>query len=113
MPLCAPFGPPPRAPWKRHTRQPRTAGARRRSPVRLEVAEQRGLECICRFRQRAGRYLMLLAGLHPGCGDGPHGAFEVDLGPGNVTHFAAACGRQYEEFGRPKADAVAGSEGLP
>src|SRR6266567_2544248 len=35
-------GPPPRAPWKRQTVHPRTAGALHRSRVRFEVAEQRG-----------------------------------------------------------------------
>jgi len=41
-----PLGPPPRAPWNRHTQQPVTAGARQRSRVRFEVAVQRGLSCI-------------------------------------------------------------------
>jgi hypothetical protein len=36
------LGAPPRAPWKRHTVQPRTAGVLHRSRVRIEVAEQRG-----------------------------------------------------------------------
>ena len=43
MPLRSPFGPPPRAPWKRQTVQPVTAGAMHGRLVRFEVAEQRGL----------------------------------------------------------------------
>ena len=39
----SPFGPPPRAPWKRQTVQPVTAGAMHGRLVRFEVAEQRGL----------------------------------------------------------------------
>jgi hypothetical protein len=37
-----PFGAPPRAPWKRHTVQPRTAGALHCLRVRFELAEHRG-----------------------------------------------------------------------
>ena len=40
--LALPFGAPPPAPWKRHTFQPRTAGALHRWSVRFEVAVQRG-----------------------------------------------------------------------
>jgi hypothetical protein len=42
MPFRLPLGPPPRAPWKRQTAQPRTAGALHRSPVRFAVAEHVG-----------------------------------------------------------------------
>src|SRR5262245_8168737 len=45
-PLALPLGAPPRAPWNRHTLQPRTAGARHRSRERLLVAEQRGAAFI-------------------------------------------------------------------
>jgi hypothetical protein len=50
MPLRFPFGPPPRAPWKRQTVQPRTAGALHRSRVRFEVAEQRGAPAMSTTR---------------------------------------------------------------
>src|SRR5215831_11594095 len=44
-PLRLPVGAPPRAPWHRHTVQPRTAGARHGWHVRFAVAEQRGACC--------------------------------------------------------------------
>jgi hypothetical protein len=45
-PLASPFGADaPRVPWKRHTVQPRTAGALHRFLVRFETAEHRGAFC--------------------------------------------------------------------
>jgi hypothetical protein len=44
LPLRLPFGAPPRAPWNRHTLQPRTAGALQGLRVRFEVAVNRGAE---------------------------------------------------------------------
>jgi hypothetical protein len=43
-PFRSPLGAPPRAPWKRQTWKPRTAGCRHASRVRFERAEQRGAE---------------------------------------------------------------------
>ena len=45
-PLALPLGAPPRAPWNRHTLQPRTAGARHWHRDRLLMAEQRGAAFI-------------------------------------------------------------------
>jgi hypothetical protein len=41
-PLASPLGAPPRAPWKRQTSHPRTAGALQRWPVLLDLAVHRG-----------------------------------------------------------------------
>jgi len=40
--ILFPFGAPPRAPCIRQTRQPRTAGAPQRFPVRFDLAVHRG-----------------------------------------------------------------------
>jgi hypothetical protein len=53
-PLHLPVGAPPRAPWHRHTMQPRTAGARHGRRVRFEVAEQRGAACARFFLSCVG-----------------------------------------------------------